>query len=76
MLYHEATFGNDNLPRALETLHSTAEQAAKIAKAANVGRLVIGHFSSRYDDEQVLLDEAQQVFKNTQLAKEGLLIHV
>ena len=76
VLYHEATFGNDNLPRALETLHSTAEQAAKIAKAANVGRLVIGHFSSRYDDEQVLLDEAQQVFKNTQLAKEGLLIHV
>lgn len=76
VLYHEATFGKDNLPRAIETLHSTAEQAAQLAKAAGVGRLIIGHFSSRYDDEQVLLDEAQQVFKNTQLAKEGLLINI
>lgn len=76
VLYHEATFAKDNKPRAIETLHSTAEQAAQLAKAAEVGRLVIGHFSSRYDDEQVLLNEAKSVFVNTELAREGLLIHV
>lgn len=76
LLYHEATFGKDNLPRAIETLHSTAEQAAQIALQANVGRLVIGHFSSRYDDEQVLLDEAQAVFPNTSLATDGMVVHV
>lgn len=72
LLYHEATFGQENLPRAIETLHSTALQAAQIAKAAEVGRLVIGHFSSRYDDESVLLDEAKTVFEHTILAKENM----
>ena len=76
LLYHEATFGKDNLPRAIETLHSTAEQAAQIALQANVGRLVIGHFSSRYDDEQVLLDEARAIFPNTSLATDGMVVHV
>lgn len=76
VLYHEATFGQDNLPRAIETLHSTAAQAASLAKAAGVGRLVIGHYSSRYDDEQVLLNEAQQVFMNTTLAQEGMVINI
>ena len=74
ILYHEATFGQDNLARAIETLHSTALQAAQIAKAASVGKLVIGHFSSRYDDENVLLNEAKSVFQETCLAKEGLTI--
>ncbi len=76
VLYHEATFGEDYKARAIETLHSTAQQAAKIAKAAGVDRLVIGHFSSRYEDESVLLHEAQSVFPNTVLASEGLVIHV
>lgn len=74
VLYHEATFGQDNLPRAIETLHSTALQAAQIAKAASVGKLVIGHFSSRYDDESVLLNEARSAFQETYLAQEGLTI--
>ena len=76
VLYHEATFGEDYKARAVETLHSTALQAGKIAKAAAVDRLVIGHYSSRYDDETVLLREAQSVFPNTILATEGLVIHV
>ncbi len=76
LLYHEATFGTDNLARAIETQHSTAAQAAQIAKAANVRRLLIGHFSSRYDDESVLLREAQAIFPQTTLAAEGLTLQV
>ena len=76
LLYHEATFGKDNLARAIETLHSTAEQAAQIALQAQAHKLVIGHFSSRYDDEQVLLEEAQAVFPNTSLATDGMVVHV
>ena len=76
VLYHEATFGKDNAPRAVETLHSTATQAAQMAKQAKVGQLVIGHFSSRYDDEQVLLDEAKHIFPNTLLATEGLVLNL
>ena len=74
MLYHEATFTEAAAKRAKETYHSTAKQAASIAKAAKVGRLVIGHFSARYDDEEVFLSEAQEVFLNTSLAKDGLKI--
>ena len=63
-------------PRAKETFHTTASQAARIARDAEVKKLLIGHFSARYDDEQVLLDEARVVFPNTQLAKETLCISV
>lgn len=76
LLYHEATFAADNLPRAIETQHSTAAQAAQIAQAAAVHRLIIGHFSSRYDNETTLLNEAQAVFPNTILANEGLVVEV
>ena len=76
VLYHEATFGKEYIRRAVETLHSTAEQAALIAKEAQVGRLVIGHFSSRYETEEGLLKEASAVFPNTSLAREGMVIHV
>ncbi len=71
MLYHEATFTDDMSDRAKETLHSTAKQAAMIAKAANAGILLLGHFSSRYKDNRVLLDEALPIFPNTLLAQEG-----
>ena len=71
LLYHEATFANKERGRAEETFHSTAEQAATIAREAEVKRLVIGHFSSRYDDEKQLLDEAREVFTHTELAKEN-----
>lgn len=76
LLYHEATFAEDRASRAAETFHSTARQAAEIARAADVKRLVIGHFSSRYDDESQLLAESQEVFPETVLAREGLQLHV
>ena len=72
LLYHEATFADDNQSRAAETFHSTASQAAKTALDAGVKKLVIGHFSSRYEDESILLDEAKKFFPETILAKENL----
>lgn len=71
LLYHEATFAEGERARAAETYHSTARQAAEIAKAAVVKRLVIGHYSSRYNELGVLLKEAVEVFPNTELAIEG-----
>lgn len=76
VLYHEATFGLPRAARAAETLHSTAHDAATVARDANARRLIIGHFSSRYRDESELLDEARAVFPATELAREGLLIKV
>lgn len=76
VLYHEATFGQDNVARAAETLHSTARDAARVALEAHVKRLIIGHYSSRYDDENSLLDEAREVFAHTQLSYEGMVINV
>lgn len=76
LLFHEATFADEDAPRAKETYHTTAAQAAEIAREAEVKKLVIGHFSARYDDESILLEEASAVFTNTQLAKETLCIPV
>ncbi len=74
LLYHEATFANDEKTRAAATFHSTACQAALIAQKANVKKLIIGHFSSRYTDEQILLQEARSIFPQTLAANEGLHI--
>lgn len=71
LLYHESTFLEEDKTRAKETFHTTALQAAKIAKKANAGKLLLGHFSSRYIDLSVLEVEAKTVFKNTELALEG-----
>ena len=76
VLYHEATFAESELARATKTGHSTARQAAEIAKLAEVKKLVIGHFSSRYTNLNPLLEEAQAVFPNTELAKEGKIIEL
>ncbi len=76
LLYHEATFMHDMIEQAELTMHSTALQAAQIARAASVKQLVIGHFSSRYKDLAPLLAEAQSVFPNTILAIEGLNIGI
>jgi len=70
-LYHEATFMHDLIDRAHETHHTTALQAGEIAKINGVKKLLIGHFSSRYKTLQMLLEEAQSVFDNTDLAVEG-----
>ncbi len=74
LLFHEATFMQEEIARAQETCHTTARQAAEIARDAAVKQLVIGHFSARYEDETLLLKEAQPVFANTLLAKENLRI--
>lgn len=76
LLFHEATFASDNEARADETFHTTAQQAATLAQNAEVGQLLIGHFSARYEDEQLLLKEAQEIFTNTLLAKENMRIEV
>ena len=69
-LYHECTYSEDDLLRAEKYYHSTARQAALVARDAGVGKLLLGHYSSRYEDEQVLLDEAQKVFPNSRLTSE------
>ncbi len=72
LLYHEATFAEIDKARSNETYHSTAGEAAEIARQAGVKKLVIGHFSARYDDETLLKKEADKVFPGTILAYEGL----
>ena len=74
LLYHEATFADEDSERALETLHSTASQAATIAKLSNAKKLLIGHFSARYKDVKPLVIQAQKIFPNTLAAEEGLEI--
>lgn len=76
LLYHEATFGEDLRARLATTAHSTAREAATTALKAEVKRLLIGHYSSRYTDVTPLLDEARSVFPNTTAAQEGLIIHL
>lgn len=76
LLFHEATFSKSELQRAKETYHSTAEEAALLAKEANVKKLMIGHYSARYTDCSELLLEAKSVFQNTVLSKEGLVYKI
>lgn len=76
LLYHEATFMETDLARAKETFHSTARQAAKIAQAAQVKRLVIGHYSARYEDLKELHEEARKVFPGTILGNEGMVLPI
>lgn len=67
LLYHESTFLHDLKDLADFTKHSTAKEAAMIAKAAHAKRLILGHFSNRYDDYSVFLEEAQPIFEATEL---------
>jgi ribonuclease Z len=76
LMYHEATFGSELKVLAKTTLHSTAAQAAELAVKVNAKKLIIGHFSSRYKSVEALLIEAQNIFKNTIEAKDGLLIEI
>lgn len=71
LLYHEATFLSDREDLAKKTKHSTSQQAAQIAKDANVHKLVIGHYSGRYKDISLFKKEATETFKNTELAEPG-----
>lgn len=71
LLYHESTFDNSQLELAKTVLHSTASQAATIAKKAEVGKLLLGHFSGRYKELDKLEMEAKNIFPNTEISKEG-----
>ena len=76
LLYHESTYSEEFKKLAAKYCHSTARQAASVAKDANAGKLMLGHYSSRYESEQVLLDEAKEVFPNTILSEEMKTIDV
>ncbi len=69
-LYHESTYGEDNKLKAQKYCHSTAREAAMVAREAGVEQLLLGHYSSRYEDEEVLLNEAREVFENSRLTDE------
>ncbi len=76
LLYHEATFAETEKDRAKATKHSTSLEAAQIAKQAKVKKMIIGHFSARYKDLNVLLEEAQSLFPNTDLAEESTVYKI
>jgi len=77
LLVHEATFGDEEKERAVETKHSTARQAAEVARAAGVKRLVLTHLSARYSvATEGLLAEAQEVFPETVVARDGMVVEV
>lgn len=76
LLYHESTFNEENIMRARQTCHSTARQAAMIARDAQVKRLCIGHYSGRIKDEEALLAEAREVFADTLLAQERQTVQI
>jgi ribonuclease Z len=71
LLYHEATFMEEEKEKARETKHSTAAEAAMMAKQCAAKKLLIGHFSARYRELEPMLAEARQIFSNTELAIEG-----
>ena len=71
VLYHESTFLNEHQHLAVKTKHSTAQQAATIAKKANIKTLVLGHYSTRYASLKYFKEEAQEVFESVQLAEDG-----
>ncbi len=72
VLYHEATYLKDLEERAASRYHSTTHQAATIAKLGDVKKLIIGHFSSKYETVDDFLKEAKEVFENTELGLEGI----
>ena len=77
LLVHEATFGDEEAARATETGHSTAREAAQVARSAGVRRLVLTHFSARYSrDAQELVREARELFPETIAARDGMEIEI
>ena len=71
VLYHEATFLEEHRHLCEKTKHSTAKEAAIIAKEANVGTLILGHYSGRYGNLELFRKEAQEIFENVELAEDG-----
>lgn len=76
LLYHETTFLANDENRAINAFHSTTHQAANIAKSANARKLIIGHYSIRYDDEQQFEQEVKSIFPNAEACNEGMVFRV
>lgn len=76
LLFHETTYLSQDKDKAKERGHSTAAEAATVARDARAGRLLTGHYSSRYKDDSLFLEEAKGIFPNVILGKEGLRISV
>ena len=76
VLYHESTYGNEFEGWAKETFHSTAGQAARMAMLAEAKHLLLGHFSSRYPDPPPLLEQAREIFPNTDLCYDGAVFEL
>ncbi len=76
LIYHEATFDNSMQEKAYEKFHSTSGDAAKIAKKARVGSLLLGHFSARNEDLSIIKQEAEEVFKPVSISEEGEIYNV
>ena len=70
-LYHESTFLESEVHLSAKTKHATAKEAATIAKKANVGTLILGHYSTRYKTIELFKKEAQEIFHNVLLADDG-----
>tara|TARA_R110002073_G_scaffold15953_3_gene62153 strand:+ start:20903 stop:21817 length:915 start_codon:yes stop_codon:yes gene_type:complete len=76
LLYHESTFLSDREDLAKKTKHSTAKQAAKIAKASHVKTLILGHYSNRYPDTSLFKKEANEIFENVELSDAGKVFSI
>lgn len=76
VLYHESTFLEAEKERAKTTFHSTAKQAARIAEMVGAQKLILGHYSSRYNDDNLFVIEAKEIFEKTLAANEGMTILV
>jgi ribonuclease Z len=76
LLYHESTFLSDREDLAIKTRHSTAKQAAEIAKLSEVKQLILGHYSSRYSDISLFEKEAKEVFDNVDVAEAGKVFSI
>jgi ribonuclease Z len=76
LLYHEATFLENEEALATKTMHSTAKQAARIAQKANVNQLILGHYSTRYSSISLFKEEASTIFSNVLLADDGLSFEI
>jgi ribonuclease Z len=77
LLVHDSTFGDAEAGRAAETMHATAREAARVARQADVGKLVLTHLSTRYDrDTGTLLEQARAEFERVEVASDGLVIEV
>ena len=76
VLYHESTFLNTEQHLCAKTKHSTAEEAATIAKKANAKKLILGHYSTRYKLLELFKEEAENVFENVALAEDGKVFNL